>query len=142
MKTTLTLYLMGLLWSGAAVGLWVKSFPYLFVEDSNFSSVFFSLSISLCLGWAKSTFILDRVAQKMTKRAQRTTPISPKMTSFLRLVGMIVFMSGLGLGIRELPYNATVKRWAVSLIYPGIGFALLRSSFILFGIRAGQNKAQ
>ena len=113
-----------LLWAVAAIGLWVKGFPYLLENGSNSWFEFFILSISLCLGWSKSTFILDRVARRIIRNATTHTSFKPSMNGVLRVIFMIVLMSGLGWGIRELPYNPTVKRWIVSLLYPGIGFAL------------------
>ena len=133
------LYLMGLLWSVAAIGLWLKSLPYLSEPDSSPWFVFISSVVGFCLAWAKSTFILDRVAQRMISKAQTSTIKTPRVNTGLRLMAVIVLMSGLGWGIRDLHYDATVKRWIVSLLYPGIGLALLRSSLVFFGIRDGKS---
>ena len=121
-SSRLQLLLAGATWSTVGIGLISVGTYWLVSSTSHIISL---LVISLCLGFAKSFLILDRVANRIIKRIELRGE-GRCLASFysLRAWGIVILMMVMGRILRGagIPYSL------LGLIYLAVGTGLLLSS--------------
>ena len=126
---------MGLCWLFAGLGLWQRAWGYFFKPSGSGILLVTTLGIALIIGWSKSKYVLANTAHKFVQKAART-PYAPPLTVLnIQWIFIVLVMSGIGIGLRTAPYDPWIKSMLIANLYPGIGGALMWSSFILLGWR-------
>jgi hypothetical protein len=130
---------LGLLWAGAGLGLWHRSWVYLNDPLFNYSLLGVVTLSTVLIAWGKSKYVLDIAAHKAILRAAKNPYAHPVNIVSLRWITIIGIMSCLGFALRTLPYDTSIKTFLIGSVYPGIGSALIWSSLILLGHRNHQD---
>lgn len=127
--------LMGFIWLCAGVGVWQRSWVFLMDPYVTRTLMIMLLVVALVISWVKAKYVLDIAAHKFVIRTASAPHEHPIRLINIRWILLVLIMSGMGVALRSLPYDASVKTMALAILYPGIGTALIWSSLILLGHR-------
>jgi hypothetical protein len=131
----------GLLWAAVGLLLVWRGLPYTglravpAVRGLAGSSRWLALALGALLGVAKGLTALRRSARSVvhgiTARGEEA-PAWSVLSPFMVL--LIATMVGLGLMLRLAPYDPLVKAWAVGVLYPAIGTALILGGYLVVSL--------
>lgn len=135
--------IIGVLWAVVGLLLVWRGLPYLGlrtvpeVRGLEGASRWLALGLGALLGVAKGLTALRRSARSavrgITVRGEEA-PAWSVLSPFMVL--LIVSMVGLGLLLRLAPYDPLVKAWAVGVLYPAIGTALILGGYLVVSLPA------
>jgi len=121
-----------LVWTLVGVMLVWRGLPYAGVRTSpdvqglTGSSSWIALGIAAVVGVGKGMTALRKGARRAATHIERQGAQAPFWNVFSPVMYLLVaVMIAAGMALRLAPYDAVVKAWAVGILYPAVGVALV-----------------
>jgi hypothetical protein len=102
------------------------------VQALSGAQTWIALACGLVLGFGKGFTALRKGARRAAAQIVSRGEDAPAWSVFSPfMIVLVALMVGLGLALRLLPYDDTIKAWVVGILYPGIGIALLIGGWLV-----------